>query len=159
MGHRESLEQIFDKPGRCWTPDERRQVKAWLSKNEQLRSLVFWGLRHLGDVATVQDAEDAWHEYYMRKLDVHIDTYDPAKGRRFWGFVYHGFWFFCRDVSKKLRARAQREIPLPVVEDDEGRMVELEFMDESEDCDPEKNVIRRQFLSDLQRRFLPAFER
>jgi hypothetical protein len=149
MDHRERIERLFDKPGRCWMPAERHHVKAWLGTDEQFRPLLFHALRHLGHGATVEDAEDAWMEYYTERLDAHINTYDPAKGCRFWNFLWLWFALFCKEKSRRLRMKAQREIST-VVEGDEGRTSELESIDENEGCNPEKNVMRRQFLEALQ---------
>ena len=150
MDHRESIERIFDKPGRCWTPEERPQVKAWLGKDEQLLPLLYHALRHLGHGTTVEDAEDAWMEYYTERLDAHINTYDPVKGRRFWNFLWLWFKLFCLEKSKRLKAKAQREIPI-VVEGEGGRTIELEFIDENEGCNLEKIAMRRQALIAIHR--------
>ena len=137
MDHRESIERIFDKPGRCWTPEERGHVKEWLGKQEQHRYLLFRAFRCLGHGATVEDAEDAWGEYYIERLDLHINTYDSSLGLHFRSFVYRWFGLFCSEIGKRLRAKAQREVSL-WVEGEGGRTIELEFIDENDSCDPEK---------------------
>jgi RNA polymerase sigma factor (sigma-70 family) len=134
---------IFDRPGRTWTGSERIQIKEWLFAPEQLRALLLSALYTLGKGATAQDAEDAWGNF-TRRLDTHIDLYDPARGRRFWNFLLFCFERFCWDEGDRLRSRRRRESPLEVqVEMRDGDFIELEPIQADQINNPD-NVVEQQ---------------
>lgn len=146
------IKRILDKPGRDWTPEERRYVKLWLQEekvwlpeNQQPGHLLFFALRHLGHRATMEDAEDAWEDFYVERFDALIDHYDPAKGT-FWGYLLVSFKYFCWDEAKKRK----REPPLKTeTRGEEGERVVLELVDEDASVNPQKELERRDFLEAL----------
>ena len=124
------IEDIFDKPGRDWTPEERVKVVVWLNSNPQLQYLRLVASRRLGSKSKPEDAEDAWHEFCVKRLNRVIDNYDPAEGRRFWDYLLYCFRRFCDPKREKIERRT--EVQLPVSEDGE---LEFEFADQNEDVE------------------------
>ena|ERR1700730_17233357 len=145
-----AIAQIFDKPGLYWTLPERREVKEALNQPAPLRCLLLIALRRLGRGATTQEAEDAWSEYYVRRLDADINKYDPRAGLRFWAFSKKWFGWFCQDEGKKLRKQHHREISL-VIEKGAGVTIGLELVDEQSSHAPERVVNQQQFLALMNR--------
>lgn len=144
------IERIFDKPGRDWTPEEHIRVKVWLHEDLQLRYLLTFALRHLGHQATTEDAEDAWGEFFVRRLDAVIDNYDPTRGRRFWSYLLLSFMRHCWDEGERIRRERQRVRSVDkVIEDEKGERPLLVFVDEGPNADPEEAAERAAFLEAL----------
>lgn len=96
------LRPIFDRLGSSWAPEEVVRVKEWLWADSQLVRLLITARRHLeGCGATAEDAEDALGEFYEKKLDQVISSYDPGKGA-FWSYLSGGLRWFCQDVRKRV---------------------------------------------------------
>jgi RNA polymerase sigma factor (sigma-70 family) len=126
------IERIFDKPERDWTPGERDRVKEWLCEDKQLRYLIRFAQRHLGQGATAKDAEDAWGDFYVKSLDAVINSYNPTEEkRRFWNYLLLCFARFCHDEGDKIRKRRRLEVSPPTVEDDKGEPIEWEVADDT----------------------------
>lgn len=141
------IKRIFDKPGRKWTPEERIRVKVWLHEDRQLGYLLFFALRHLGHGATVEDAEETWGEFYVKRLDASIDNYDPAKGRRFWNWLLFCFERFCHKKGKSIRKKRKREVPLETKSaDEEVERLRVELVDEGPSVDPEEALEEQEEL-------------
>ena len=139
------IERIFDAPGREWRPEERIRVCAWLFEDRQLRYLLVFASRHLGHGATAEDAENAWGEFCLKRLDSVINSYDPAKGLRFWEYLLFCFKQFCWDEGEKIRKRRQREEPLiERVETEEGEFTELQIVDGDPKSNPEEAVLQKE---------------
>jgi RNA polymerase sigma-70 factor (ECF subfamily) len=139
------IKRIFDKPGRCWTPDERVRVWEWLFEDAQLRYLLVFARRHLGGEATAEDAEEAWGNFCVKRLNPVIDNYDPAKGLRFWDYLQFDFKRFCWDEGERNRKRRRREEPLePQIETEEGEFIEREFADDDENVAPQEALERKE---------------
>jgi RNA polymerase sigma factor (sigma-70 family) len=146
------IKQIFDKPGRMWTPEERTRVKEWLLESPQLKKLLSFALYYLGEDAAVADAEDAWHNFYVRRLDLQINLYDPARGRRFRNFLLFCFERFCRDERQQLKQRSQRTVPLEKEsQTPAGETFELDWLIMDEKDEPETAAERREIRLALQR--------
>ena len=123
------IKQIFDKPGRTWTPEERTRVQKWLLESPQLKKLLVFALHYLGQVATAADAEDAWYNFYSKRLNMQINLYDPARGRRFWNFLLFCFQRSCADEREKLNKWNQRTEPLErEVQTRTGETFELDWL-------------------------------
>lgn len=115
------IEAIWAKPGSNWTPEERDRVKNWLNSEPQLRQMQTLALKHLGQDAAWEDAEDCWGDYngppddeppptaeLVRECPIQraIDSYDPAKGE-FRAYLRLCFKQFCW-------RRAQRRAKSPL---------------------------------------------
>jgi RNA polymerase sigma factor (sigma-70 family) len=141
------IQRIFDKPGRDWTPEERIRVKVWLHEDQQLGYLLRFALRHLGHEATPEDAEDAWGDFYAKRLDAVINNYDPAEGRRFWNWLLFCFERFCHRKGQEIRRQHSREAPLKKqTAGEEGERIELELVNEVPGVDPQA-VLQEQRLA------------
>jgi len=124
------IEAIFTRAGREWTPVEALQVKEWLFEDEPFHYLLhLCGLR-LSSNATEQDAEDAFGQFYTRRLDSVIFLYDPARERKktFWNYL-----LMCleRDVFRygaKLKKQSEREISLDGADAAGETGVEAEYL-------------------------------
>lgn len=124
------IQRIFDKPGREWTNEERRGLFEWLYEPPQLRYLLFFGLRHLGHLASEQDAEDVWAMFCLKRLDKVIKKYNPKAGREFWSWLLFCFQRVCWDEGKKMRRNQKRQSRLMMIEnDEEDQSVMLELVD------------------------------
>jgi RNA polymerase sigma factor (sigma-70 family) len=129
---------IFAKPGRGWSPEERIRVIQWLHEPPQFRYLRTFAKRHLGPPATEDDAQDAWQEFCAKELHSVIQSYNPAKGVRFWGYLLVCLKRFCWAEGERIRRRRQQEQPPPEVETADGSRIELEFADPDPYTNPEK---------------------
>lgn len=75
--------QIFAKPGHRWEPAEMRVVE-WVLEERQYRYLLHFVLYHLHVEAVntpevrAKNAEDAWHDFYLRHFDKVAQSYSPA---------------------------------------------------------------------------------
>lgn len=125
-----TIEAIFTRAGREWTPYEVLLVKEWIFDYQQFNYLLhLCGLR-LGSYATVQDAEDAFSQFYTRRLDSVIFLYDPARERKktFWNYL-----LMCleRDVIRyrtKLIRQSDQEISLDGTDAIRETGVEAEYI-------------------------------
>lgn len=127
------IDSIFDEPGASWTPDERLRVVIWLNSKPQLDFLCFQALLHLGFRAQPEDAEDAWNDYCVKRLNRVIDRYNPAYGCRFWNYLLRCFRRFCHDEGRKIGPRPIIEIDAVV-----GTPLEFEFTNQDEHGDVER---------------------
>src|SRR5436190_16188565 len=132
------IKPIFDKPGRAWTPEERTHVKEWVLESLQLKKLLSFALCYLGQEAMAADAEDAWHNFYSKRLDMQINLYDPARGRRFWNFLLYCFQRSCGDERERLTNWNRRTEPLErELQTDAGETLELDWLIAERDDEPE----------------------
>lgn len=123
------IERIFDKPGGEWADTERDRIIEWLFEDEQLKRFLSIGLmrlRRLAHQATYQDAQDAWHDFYEKRLKKVIQNYDPQKNRhekkeeRFPSFLLFCFKRFCNKAGEKLRKYYNRNQSLDKLKDNQG---------------------------------------
>lgn len=119
------IEKIFEKPGRDWTPNDRTRVRDWLWQIPQevpetvweapqlgaLLRFTFYQLRKFVKKLTSEDAEDMCLEFFTKRIDSVMDTYDPTKGT-FWTYLLQCLRWFCLDEKKKVWKHQQREIAL-----------------------------------------------
>lgn len=127
------IQQIFDRPGRQWSEAEQECVQVWLNETPQLKKLLGVALSHLGPAAIAADAEDAWKNFYVKRMQKHIRLYDPARGRRFWNFLLFCFQRYCWDEKARLEKRRKNETTLNhQVQTSTGEVIELERPDPSE---------------------------
>jgi RNA polymerase sigma factor (sigma-70 family) len=116
-----ALEPILARPGSTWTAAERDAVLSWFYEDWQLRYLLTVALRRLRGyhwTASPEDAEDAWCEFAVRRLDHVTHNYDPAKGS-FWPYLLKSFRRFLCRVGVKLAEEAKRKVPLEALTDGE----------------------------------------
>ena len=123
---RPDIEAIFDKPGMLWTPAERAAVKVWLNEEPQLGQLLWFIEKNLGSGSTKEDARDTWGKFQVEGLDRTIDSYDPARGRRFKPWLLLLLSQFCWREGANIRGRA--EVPIEQ-ENPDGERVELQIPD------------------------------
>jgi RNA polymerase sigma factor (sigma-70 family) len=79
---------VFDaEPGSQWSSAARTDVVRWLRSDPQHQELVRLGrpLLEEGD-----DVWDAWEDYFARRLDGVIETFDPASGATFFSHLARG---------------------------------------------------------------------
>lgn len=79
----QDLGAILARPGREWTPPERRRVVVWLNERCQRRSLLrlcFCAIRTEFKAVAGCDAEDAWESFCADRLEYLIAVFDPARG-------------------------------------------------------------------------------
>lgn len=122
------IERILAGPGRGWTAAERGRVKEWLYDARPLEFLLVFALRHLGREAAPEDAEDAWGNFFVKRLDAVINLFDPARGRGFWNYLLFCFERFCADEREGLRGRP-RPVPHRAGESAEGDTGEWDVVD------------------------------
>ena len=125
-----TIEAIFNRPGRDWTPVEALQVKEWLFEDGPFYYLLhLCGLR-LGSSGTEQDAEDAFGQFYTRRLDSVIFLYDPARERKktFWNYLLMCLERDAIRYGEKLRKQAGIEISLDGTDAVEETGVEAEYL-------------------------------
>lgn len=140
------IQLIFDRPGQEWSKEEQKQVQVWLHETPQLKRLLGFALSHLGPAASLADAEDAWENFYTKRMQKHIQLYDPARGRRFWNFLLFCFQRYCWEEKEKLKKQRENETSLDrQLETSSGEVIELERMDPSEASDP-ANRAEKNFL-------------
>lgn len=99
-----NIEEIYDKPGCQWTKKEQKYVCQYL-ETKRRQELLLNTLHWLGCIAIYEDAEDILHEFYEKSLDSVIKSYDPDKGKRFWGYLFTCLQRFCRRERKKIKIR------------------------------------------------------
>lgn len=150
----EEVQGIFEKPGREWTPGERSRVYMWLFEEfekHRLRYLLTFALRNLGNGATFRDAEDAWGNFCVDRLEAVISHYDPArteKPNNFWGYLKLSFARYCWDKGKQIQKKRQRVVSLDEArEGEEGELPQLELVDPRPS--PADRAIRTNFLESL----------
>lgn len=137
----QDVENIFDKPGATWTPDELLCVVDWLNRRRQLVRLLRHCAHSLGRGTTAQDAEDLWRDYCVRRLDRIITLYDSAKGRRFPSYLQLCLARDCRKQRVRLLKRGRREVPPNRIGQD-GEEYEIEAVDTGPD--PERTAAERE---------------
>ena len=116
-----NISKVFEKPGADWSAIERRKIIQWLFEEEQLRYLLQFCFFHLGSLATIEDAEDAWSEFCTRRLIGVIDSYDPTKGRRFWNYLLFCLERECKHSMRKMIKEESKKLPIDVrLHTDEG---------------------------------------
>lgn len=114
------LEQIFSKPGKIWSRDERKQVVVWLNKEPILRCMLIYTANYLGKGFTAKDAEDTWCRFIIRDaekkgpgfsqlFDKVVLEFDPDKGK-FISWMTGGLAGFCKTERKRLERINNREV-------------------------------------------------
>jgi RNA polymerase sigma factor (sigma-70 family) len=101
-----NVELIFAKAGEKWTDVEQDSAWLWLHEGVRLRRLLLIALDNLGPGATPQDAEDAWSDFQVERLNTVFKTYVPNQNgtSRFWKYVVFCLRRHCWDLRKR-RAR------------------------------------------------------
>jgi len=125
-----TIEEIFTRAGCEWTPTEVLLIKEWLFEYKQFHYLLhLCGLR-LGSNATEQDAEDAFSQFYTRRLDSVIFLYDPTRERK---NTFCNYLLMCleRDVIRyraKLIRKLDKEISFDGTDAIREADVETEYL-------------------------------
>jgi RNA polymerase sigma factor (sigma-70 family) len=102
------LSDVFEKPGRDWSDDERAACVMWLF-SAQLERLLVFTLHWLGKNSSIHDAHDAWMSFCLESLRRTVDTYDPTRGRRFPSYLHLCLQRHCARIRKKRLLRDEHE--------------------------------------------------
>lgn len=155
-----TVKGIFEKPGLRWTLAEREEVKNWLYESRQLKYLVGFAKWNLSKGATAEDAEDAWQEFVLRRLDNVISLYDPTRqeSSTFWKFLLFCFARYCWSEARSLRKRELVEQSFDADEDSgSGRVLDevsqkeaLNFqMGSPTSSSPFKNLYKNEIVDEI----------
>lgn len=134
------IEKIFDKPGNEWSEDDYNYIINWLFQDQQLKYLYGFALKKLGD----GDAKDVLHDFIV-ETDIFnsiINSYNPVRGSRFWGYLLLCLRRRCVVEGIKIRERHNAETSLTIINDEE--FIEFELEDSS--ASPEEALIYKELI-------------
>jgi RNA polymerase sigma factor (sigma-70 family) len=130
------LVPILSNSGSIWKQDEIDRVKLWICDQTKLRYLlvIAWSYLKTFHAADYKDAEDLVQDFYLKRLDRVVATFDPGKGD-FWAYLLVDFKQFRLDEWRKLMRRKGLETPMPVLIN-EGDATEIGPADLRPENDP-----------------------
>ena len=145
----DDIKSICGRPGQSWTEPEQDRVIEWLFEDQQLVYLLTRVSRWLGSGTTKEDAEDAWHDFYLENFISVIKCYKPSGGD-FLAYLWVSLKHFCWRRGKKLRDRG-RKVTLLVLEvkQPDGNIFEIKLEAEDRNGSPEETLETKQFLETL----------
>ncbi|MCP3962393.1 MAG: sigma-70 family RNA polymerase sigma factor [bacterium] len=90
--------------GHFWSKRDLERYKAWLF-HEKYASLIAFTLSRLSYSNEQSDAEDAWMQFTVDRLDQVLRDYDPTKGRSLYSWLLYKLAFYCRDLNRSSETR------------------------------------------------------
>lgn len=147
---------VVEKPGREWSREEYSSIVEWLFEEAQLRKLLTLCLFNLGNMATAQDAEDAWMRFCEKRLERVSWLFDPERGSGFWGYLRFCLKREAGHLRQPIEKSSDKELSLEETYQAENGEVELERASTS-DPTPSDQWEFSDLLKDLLMKLSPPY--
>jgi RNA polymerase sigma factor (sigma-70 family) len=134
----EPVFEIFEKPGCCWSDEERRLIRNWMTEDGRYEKLCKIGVRVCGG----QEGRGAVEAFFADGLESVITKYDPTRAP-FWPYCQDWFRWFCREQRRRRGKIEGREVSLTEKEGPEGKLIAIEIVDPGA-TGPEEELQRKE---------------
>jgi len=139
----EKIRRILTKPGKVWSPEEKRCVIDWLLPEDPyaLSICATRFFRHERPTLPLEEARDAFSSFIGGGgLDRALAAYDPTKGQ-LGAYLRSQLTYHCKSCAAQVWRRQRVEVAAPQSQWEDGEEVHGGWLEQVPDSSSESNPV------------------